>query len=266
MGHGRPLPSSRRRDKRMGMAAPLYYTADSGPRATRRRQSLRGRVRRAAGDALAAPVAPGGGPPAERGSGAVPSGSSRRFRPRVPGRHLLGSGRAGAAGCLCRGARGGPDPHLEPNADAPARRRGASALLGQGRPFPRAACATAKQACRSRVVDGDERSIEVWRPGDEFPAVSREWVTWLPAGAAEPRWSASRNCFGRCSGDERCRRVTLSPGATRVTYKRPTRSGRRTLRATARSWRRSRARYTVAMPPCPSSRSTAKRVPTACWT
>jgi Uma2 family endonuclease len=36
------------------------------------------------------------------------------------------------------------------------------------------------------VVDGDERSVEVWRPEDDFPAVERERLLWLPAGADEP--------------------------------------------------------------------------------
>ncbi len=36
------------------------------------------------------------------------------------------------------------------------------------------------------VVDGDERSVEVWRPEDDFPAVERERLVWWPAGADEP--------------------------------------------------------------------------------
>jgi Uma2 family endonuclease len=36
------------------------------------------------------------------------------------------------------------------------------------------------------VVDGDNRSVEVWTPGDEFPAVQRERIVWKPAGAGEP--------------------------------------------------------------------------------
>ena len=36
------------------------------------------------------------------------------------------------------------------------------------------------------VVDGDERSAEVWTPRDDFPAVERERLVWAPAGADEP--------------------------------------------------------------------------------
>jgi Uma2 family endonuclease len=36
------------------------------------------------------------------------------------------------------------------------------------------------------VVDGDERSVEVWTPADDFPAVERERLEWRPAGPGEP--------------------------------------------------------------------------------
>lgn len=36
------------------------------------------------------------------------------------------------------------------------------------------------------VVDGDDRSIEVWTPADDFPAVEHERVEWHPAGARAP--------------------------------------------------------------------------------
>jgi Uma2 family endonuclease len=36
------------------------------------------------------------------------------------------------------------------------------------------------------VVDGDERSVEVWTPRDDFPAVERERLVWRPSGAGEP--------------------------------------------------------------------------------
>jgi len=36
------------------------------------------------------------------------------------------------------------------------------------------------------VVDGDERSVEIWTPADDFPAIERERLDWRPAGAAEP--------------------------------------------------------------------------------
>jgi Uma2 family endonuclease len=36
------------------------------------------------------------------------------------------------------------------------------------------------------VVDGDERSVEIWTPADEFPRVERERLVWSPAGASEP--------------------------------------------------------------------------------
>ena len=36
------------------------------------------------------------------------------------------------------------------------------------------------------VVNGDERAVEVWTPGDDFPAVERGRLTWHPAGASAP--------------------------------------------------------------------------------
>ena len=36
------------------------------------------------------------------------------------------------------------------------------------------------------VVDGDDRSVEVWTPSAAFPDVERVRVTWHPAGAARP--------------------------------------------------------------------------------
>ena len=35
------------------------------------------------------------------------------------------------------------------------------------------------------VVDGDERAVEVWTPADDFPSVERERLVWRPAAAAE---------------------------------------------------------------------------------
>jgi Uma2 family endonuclease len=35
------------------------------------------------------------------------------------------------------------------------------------------------------IVDGDDRSIEVWTPTDEFPAFERERLVWHPVGAQE---------------------------------------------------------------------------------
>jgi Uma2 family endonuclease len=36
------------------------------------------------------------------------------------------------------------------------------------------------------LVDGDERSVEIWTPSDEFPLLERERLIWHPAGAARP--------------------------------------------------------------------------------
>ena len=36
------------------------------------------------------------------------------------------------------------------------------------------------------VVDGDERSIEVWSPSDDFPTIERERLLWQPSGAGRP--------------------------------------------------------------------------------
>ena len=36
------------------------------------------------------------------------------------------------------------------------------------------------------VVDGDARVVEVWRPGAESPTIERERLTWQPSGARAP--------------------------------------------------------------------------------
>jgi Uma2 family endonuclease len=36
------------------------------------------------------------------------------------------------------------------------------------------------------IVDGDARRVEVWTPADSFPAFEQERLVWQPAGAAEP--------------------------------------------------------------------------------
>lgn len=45
------------------------------------------------------------------------------------------------------------------------------------------------------VVDGDERSVEVWTPSDDFPAVERERIVWHAAGAGEPFTLALEELF-----------------------------------------------------------------------
>jgi Uma2 family endonuclease len=36
------------------------------------------------------------------------------------------------------------------------------------------------------LVDGDERSVEIWTPSDDFPAIERERLVWHPPGARQP--------------------------------------------------------------------------------
>jgi Uma2 family endonuclease len=36
------------------------------------------------------------------------------------------------------------------------------------------------------IVDPDERAVEVWTPGDTFPRFERERLVWQPAGAVTP--------------------------------------------------------------------------------
>jgi Uma2 family endonuclease len=36
------------------------------------------------------------------------------------------------------------------------------------------------------IIDADERSVDVWTPGDTFPRVERERLVWHPEGAREP--------------------------------------------------------------------------------
>jgi hypothetical protein len=45
------------------------------------------------------------------------------------------------------------------------------------------------------VVDGDERSVEVWTPSDDFPQVERERLVWHAAGASRPFTLALEELF-----------------------------------------------------------------------
>jgi len=36
------------------------------------------------------------------------------------------------------------------------------------------------------IVDGDAHQVEVWTPSDHFPRIEREVLEWSPAGAGEP--------------------------------------------------------------------------------
>jgi Uma2 family endonuclease len=45
------------------------------------------------------------------------------------------------------------------------------------------------------VVDGDERSVEVWTSSDDFPAVERERLVWHAPGACRPLTLALEELF-----------------------------------------------------------------------
>ena len=45
------------------------------------------------------------------------------------------------------------------------------------------------------VVDGDEQSVEVWTPADDFPAIERERLVWQAPGARMPFTLALEELF-----------------------------------------------------------------------
>jgi Uma2 family endonuclease len=45
------------------------------------------------------------------------------------------------------------------------------------------------------VVDGDEQSVEVWTPSDDFPFLERERLVWQPKTATEPFELSLRELF-----------------------------------------------------------------------
>jgi Uma2 family endonuclease len=47
------------------------------------------------------------------------------------------------------------------------------------------------------IIDADEDFVEVWRPGDEFPHLERERLTWHPDGATVPLVVELRDLFAR---------------------------------------------------------------------
>jgi Uma2 family endonuclease len=36
------------------------------------------------------------------------------------------------------------------------------------------------------LIDGDERSVEIWTPSDDFPTIERDRLVWQPRGNREP--------------------------------------------------------------------------------
>ncbi len=46
------------------------------------------------------------------------------------------------------------------------------------------------------VVDGDERTVEVWTPADDFPRLERERLVWRPQAAREPFTLSLEELFG----------------------------------------------------------------------
>ena len=47
------------------------------------------------------------------------------------------------------------------------------------------------------VVDGDEEVVEAWTPSDDFPVVERERLVWYPAGAGAPFTLSLEELFRR---------------------------------------------------------------------
>jgi Uma2 family endonuclease len=45
------------------------------------------------------------------------------------------------------------------------------------------------------IVDGDERQVEVWTPGDAFPRIERDRLVWQPEGAGDPFTLALQELF-----------------------------------------------------------------------
>jgi Uma2 family endonuclease len=45
------------------------------------------------------------------------------------------------------------------------------------------------------IVDGDERQVEVWTPGDAFPRIERDRLVWQPEGAGAPFTLALQELF-----------------------------------------------------------------------
>jgi Uma2 family endonuclease len=45
------------------------------------------------------------------------------------------------------------------------------------------------------IVDGDEHVVEIWTPADDFPALEREHLQWSPPGARQPFTLALQDLF-----------------------------------------------------------------------
>lgn len=179
------LPTPARRVQLMGMAAPVYYTADM-VLASGRRLSLRGRARGVAGDTRSP-----GAPPAHRaapspGAGELPRRQPGRRGLRLPGRHLLGARHPRPAGRLRRDARGGKHRRLGPGPHPAARDRSAESLHGpagsvhQAPPLPgggRTTTLAGGRRCAAR------RSLDARR---HLAGRRARCLRWHPAGASEP--------------------------------------------------------------------------------
>jgi Uma2 family endonuclease len=181
-----PLPFSCRRDERMGMADPLYYTADM----VRAMPDDGNRYEVVYGELLVTP--------APRAWHQVLVLRLSRALSEYLDRETLGIVLASPADISW-----GPDVLIQPDVFVVAAEEARTLNWRRMRTLLLVAEVLSPTTARSDrfikrlryreagvplywVVDGDERSVEVWTPADEFPATERERLVWQPAGATQP--------------------------------------------------------------------------------
>jgi Uma2 family endonuclease len=186
MADARHLPFPRRRDERMGMAAPVYYTADM----VRAMPDDGNRYEVVYGELLVTPAPrPWHQVLVQRLSFAL-----AKYLEREPLGLVLSSP---------ADISWGPDVLVQPDVFVVPTEEARTLTWSRMRTLLLVAEVLSPSTARGDrflkrlryreagvplywVVDGDERSVEIWTPADEFPAMELERLVWHAPGAGEP--------------------------------------------------------------------------------
>jgi Uma2 family endonuclease len=192
---GLPLPSFRRRDEHMGMAAPIYYTADM----VRAMPDDGNRYEVVYGELLVTPA-------------------PRPWHQVLVHRLSLALGlylRSHPVGVLLTSPADiswGRDVLVQPDLFVVSSDEARTLTWSRMRTLLLVAEVLSPSSARADrflkrlryreagvplywVVDGDERSVEIWTPSDDFPVLEHERLVWHPEAAREPFELSLRELF-----------------------------------------------------------------------
>jgi Uma2 family endonuclease len=192
---GLPLPSSRSRDEHMGMAAPIYYTADM----VRAMPDDGNRYEVVYGELLVTPAP-------------RPWHQILIHRLSVALELYLRGHPVGVLLTSPADISWGPDVLVQPDLFVVSPDEARTLTWTRMRTLLLVAEVLSPSSARADrflkrlryreagvplywVVDGDDRSVEIWTPADDFPLLERERLVWQPEAAPEPFELSLRELF-----------------------------------------------------------------------